>query len=133
VRLINAAVYESKEKELPFYVYGRDIHAQVSTLSEDFKERVIRVHGDKFEKEPIMIEVMSLNDVLEPLPEVDFLSIDCEGVDMKVITSNDWNRNRPRLVCVEESMDKTELLDYMTSVGYVFYDRTIGNIFYCKE
>lgn len=129
VTTINAAVY-SEEGEMPFYVYGRDEHAQVSTLSKEFKERVVKVHGDKFEENPTMVSVIRLSTVLQEAGKVDFLSVDCEGVDMDVIKSNDWDIYRPSLVCVEHSMPKEKLHDYMNSVGYTFLQATQGNTFF---
>ena len=129
VTTINAAVY-SEEGEMPFYVYGRDEHAQVSTLSKEFKERVVKVHGDKFEENPTMVSVIRLSTVLQEAGKVDFLSVDCEGVDMDVIRSNDWDLYRPSLVCIEHSMPKEELHEYMNSVGYTFLQATAGNSFF---
>jgi FkbM family methyltransferase len=132
VTLINKAVY-SEEGELPFYVYGRDEHAQVSTLSENFKNKVIKVHGDNYEQTPIMVKVIKLSQVLEGLEEIEFLSVDCEGVDMEVLLSNDWDKYRPSLVCVEHSMPKSTLQEFMTSVGYKFLTETEGNSFFCER
>lgn len=132
VTTINAAVY-SEEGEMPFYVYGRDEHAQVSTLSKDFKEKVAKVHGDKFEEHPTIVNVIKLSTILQDVGKVDFLSIDCEGVDMEVIKSNDWDLYRPSLVCVEHSMPKEELHGYMNSVGYRFLQATVGNSFFKGE
>ena len=129
VTTINAAVY-SEEGESPFYVYGRDEHEQVSTLSKEFKERVVKVHGDKFEENPTMVSVIRLSTVLQEAGKVDFLSVDCEGVDMDVIKSNDWDLYRPSLVCIEHSMPKEELHEYMNSVGYTFLQATAGNSFF---
>ena len=75
VTTVNAAVY-SEEGEMPFYVYGRDEHAQVSTLSKEFKERVVKVHGNKFEEHPAMVSVIKLSTVLQDAGKVDFLSMD---------------------------------------------------------
>ena len=33
--------------------------------------------------------------------EIDFMSVDTEGLDLDVLQSNDWNRFKPRVVCVE--------------------------------
>lgn len=132
VKLINVAVY-SEEGDMPFYVYGRDEHAQVSTLSKNFKDRVIKVHGDKYEQTPTIVKVVKLSQILEDIDKVDFLSVDCEGVDMEVLRSNDWGRNRPSLLCAEHSMPKPELHEYMTSVGYKFVTETAGNSFFCEK
>ncbi len=132
VSLENIAVY-STSGEMPFYLYGHDEHAQVSTLSKNFKERVCDKHGDKYEKKPILVQVRTLEKILKVLPQVDFLSVDCEGVDMEVLKSNNWDEFRPTLVCVEHSMPKTELDSFMKSVGYVVHQRTIGNSFFIKD
>lgn len=132
VSVVNAAVY-SKEGEMPFYVYGRDEHAQVSTLSETFKDKVTRVHGDKFEAEPTQVRVLKLSSILEGVKNIDFLSIDCEGVDMEVLLSNDWEKHRPSLVCVEHSMPKDDLHEFLSSVGYTFLQATEGNSFFRRQ
>ena len=131
VTLLNLAIHTNTGK-LPFYVYGRDEHAQVSTLCESFKERVIKVHGNKYEDEPTIVNVEPLKNILKDLPSVDFLSIDCEGVDMEVVKSNDWDLYRPSLVCVESSMPEKEVVKFMSSVDYKYYNKTLGNIFFTK-
>lgn len=78
-----------------------------------------------------MVETDTLEAILRSQPEVvDFLSIDCEGVDMDVLRSNDWRTYRPTLVCIEHSMPQSELHEYMTSQGYWLLTRTTGNTFY---
>ena len=129
VKLVNAAAY-SEEALLPFYLYGRDEHAQVSTLSKNFRDKVIKVHGNKFEEKPTMVKALQLSSILHDIDHVDFLSIDCEGVDMEVIKSNDWDLYRPSLVCVEHSMPKSELHDFINSVNYTFLTETQGNTFF---
>lgn len=129
VKLVNAAAY-SEEALLPFYLYGRDEHAQVSTLSKNFRDKVIKVHGDKFEEKPTMVKALQLSNILRDVDDIDFLSIDCEGVDMEVIKSNDWHLYRPTLVCVEHSMPKSELHEFMNSVNYTFLTETQGNTFF---
>lgn len=127
VRVLNCAV-GPEEGTMPFYLYGRDEHAQVSTLSEEFKNRVISVHGDKYEAQPVEVEVKHLRTVLQDLPgPVDLLSIDCEGIDMSVLQSHDWKDQRPNIVCVEHSMPMFELHNFMISMRYKFIISTEGN------
>ena len=130
ITLLQCAVGAEAGKA-PFYLFGRDEHAQVSTLSSDFKDRVISVHGNKYEAEPLIVDVLTLEDILSKTEHVDFLSIDCEGIDMLVLQSNDWQLYRPKLVCVEHSMPMHELHNFMISANYNFLTSTIGNsIFY---
>jgi FkbM family methyltransferase len=58
---------------------------------------------------------------------IDLLSVDTEGVDLKVLTGNDWSRYRPQAVVVEaEGLDLScsqshPIVTYMNSVGYRLY------------
>lgn len=53
----------------------------------------------------IELQTSTLADILSKnLPmsqEIDFMSIDVEGLDLQVLKSNDWNKFRPRFVLVE--------------------------------
>jgi len=42
-----------------------------------------------------------LSEHLSPNKQIDFLSIDVEGMDLSVLRSNDWRRFRPRVLLVE--------------------------------
>lgn len=48
------------------------------------------------------IGLAELLDELKVTTPIDFISIDCEGHDLKVIESNDWERFRPQAVVVED-------------------------------
>lgn len=53
-----------------------------------------------------IVDVLPLSDILdEHLPKnvgIDFMSIDVEGFDLKVLESNDWSKYRPRVLLVED-------------------------------
>lgn len=117
------------ETELDFYLYSTGIDGSVSTISQDFKEHITNRHGDKY-KEIIKINTMTLNNVIKDCDHIDFLSIDVEGVDMEVLSSNDWAKNRPSLVCIEHSMDINILNEFMDNINYVKYAETGGNTFF---
>lgn len=61
----------------------------------------------------VRIPIRTLSDILgECLPvgqHIDFMTVDVEGFDHQVISSNDWERYRPRVVLVE--LLDTNLLD----------------------
>jgi FkbM family methyltransferase len=56
--------------------------------------------------------------------EASLLSVDVEGFDLEVLKSNNWEKFRPRVVCVEEwesTMDehlKSEVETFLTSLNY---------------
>lgn len=59
---------------------------------------------------------------LPPQTEIDFLSVDCEGHDLDVLDSNDWDRWRPRLIAVEAHV-KNEPRVFLSAKGYRFLVR----------
>ena len=83
-----------------------------------------------------MQELRRLDEVLaEHLPagqKIDFLSVDAEGLDFQVISSNDWSRFRPACVLIEvlrstlENLGANETHQYVTQQGYVLFAKT-GN------
>lgn len=68
--------------------------------------------------------------------EIDFLTVDVEGLDLKVLRSNDWIKFRPKYVLVEslatclDDVCKGELYKFMTSQGYGFFARTVNTMFF---
>ncbi len=82
----------------------------------------------------------ALREVLdEYLPsdcEIDFLSIDVEGLDFEVLMSNDWNKYRPTMVLVEQlkaslhELSKDKTVQFMRENGYSLYAKTIRTVFY---
>jgi|LakMenE01Jun11ns_1017448.scaffolds.fasta_scaffold9654231_1 FkbM family methyltransferase len=122
----------NKETEVDFFMYSTGQDACVSTISESFKNRVISKHGDKFEYHPVKTQTKTLNSIINN-NLVDFLSVDAEGVDMEVLSSNDWTKNRPSLVCVEHSMETYVLIDFIKSINYKEYAKTSGNTFFIPQ
>lgn len=88
----------------------------------------------------INIDVLPLADVLKQyIPDglnIDFLSVDVEGLDLDVIKSNDWQKYRPSCVLVEQlNLKDIENLDFeihhfMKSIGYVLFAKTFNTLFY---
>ncbi|KQM63980.1 hypothetical protein ASE74_12280 [Pedobacter sp. Leaf216] len=70
--------------------------------------------------------------------EIDFLSIDVEGLDLKVLRSNDWLKFRPNLILVEDLFAdvmksyNSELSTYLNNVGYNMVAKTQNTIFFKK-
>ena len=65
-----------------------------------------------------------LRDILDAyLPKgqhIDFLSVDVEGYDLKVLKSNDWKKYRPHVVLVE--LLETTLEEILESETYLFHE-----------
>jgi FkbM family methyltransferase len=69
------------------------------------------VKGEK-PRRSVQVQRRRLDSILEEhLPKgrnIDFLSVDCEGHDLNVLRSNDWNKYRPRVLAVEDWETETE-------------------------
>ena len=68
--------------------------------------------------------------------EIDFLSVDVEGLDLSVLASNDWHKYRPLVVLAEtfgkslDDMASDPVYKYMKSVGYELYAKTVNTSFF---
>jgi len=67
---------------------------------------------------------------------IDFLTIDVEGMDLKVLKSNNWSKYRPKIVLVEDISTRheftydSEIVDFMDSVDYVLLAKTINTLIF---
>lgn len=121
-------------------VYYKFIPHTLSTFSKEEADNYVaqgfRLVGTK------KVFVKRLEDVLAETVgarDIDFISIDTEGYDIHVLKSNDWQRFRPRLICIESvthTMDgknntkADEHEEYLRSVGYKkIFDNGLNSIY----
>jgi FkbM family methyltransferase len=85
-----------------------------------------------------------LDEYLPESTEIDFLSIDIEGLDLNALKSNDWSKYRPKYILVEilgesiQSLSQTETFQFLSNIGYeavsklvhtvVFREKSMGRI-----
>lgn len=71
--------------------------------------------------------------------EIDFLTVDAEGLDYEVLLSNDWDKFRPKIVLVEilmsslDSIFETPAYKLMVSVGYSLYAKSVNTVFFIEK
>lgn len=72
------------------------------------------------------------DEVLPPGQAIAFMSIDVEGLDLRVLRSNDWSKYRPRIVLAEaiattlENIERNDVAGYMRSQGYQVFGKTLN-------
>jgi len=76
------------------------------------------------------------------LPEgqqIDFMSIDVEGLDLNVLRSNNWERYNPGIILVEDlqrqplsEMENSPVVTYLVSKGYELYSKSVNTLFFVK-
>ena len=61
----------------------------------------------------------------------DFLNIDCEGNDLKILKTIDLNKYTPKLINIEVSeTNKEEIYEYLSLYGYNIFDiKSVSHIF----
>jgi FkbM family methyltransferase len=116
-----------KKSKLPFYAF--DEHT-LSTFSAD-QSKLLVAEGYRLNKVQ-EVSLWTLADVFAHIKKnrVDFISIDTEGFEMEILQSNDWDKNRARLICIEGSTGKEYNL-FFKKRGYKNIGSNGLNSFYC--
>lgn len=131
ILLINAGCSNENITDVEFYVDQNNEYEQLSTFSESqmiackdyFKCDFLNTKSSLLKTSSIFKN--------HSVHEIDFLSVDTESYDTKVILGIDFNLVKINLICVEH--DSQELRNYLESNSYEEVHRTIGNIFFKKN
>ncbi|MCI1004463.1 FkbM family methyltransferase [Herbaspirillum sp. C7C8] len=102
---------------LPFYVIDPDT---LSTFDRKVADIAVK-DGFKL-AQTIDVEVIRMADMIEAHAKdrpIDFMSVDVEGFEMQVLSSNDWQRYRPRFVMLEVNRAEAEIETFMSGIGYL--------------
>jgi FkbM family methyltransferase len=118
------------KQHLTYYIFNEPA---LNTFSTDKVEEYTQDPQYRIIKEQ-KIETWPLADILDRyLPagtNIDFLTIDAEGLDMEVLRSNNWQKYRPTYILVESTpfllanMHNTEMGQYMQDAGYAIFAKT---------
>lgn len=86
------------------------------------------------------IPVKKLSSILlqQNVKDIDFMSVDVEGLDLNVLKSNDWVKFHPKVVLVEDFNHGIEIMNspiyqYMIELGYIYFCQTCTNVFYIDK
>lgn len=125
-----------REGKLPYYVFNEPaLNGFSKDLSKNYQEneffkikRVIEVNVFPLRK--------VLNNYLPVGQTIDFMSVDAEGFDFKVLKSNDWKKYRAKFVLVEilngslHDIEQSDIGQYMRHLGYIVYAKCINTVFF---
>jgi FkbM family methyltransferase len=70
---------------------------------------------------------------------IDFLTVDVEGLDFRVLRSNNWEKYQPRVIMIEEGQLtcqealEGEVADYLESKGYQLIAKTLDNLIFIND
>lgn len=131
----------NEEGELEFFIFNEPA---LNTFNKKEAYKKHNVNGYYIER-TLLIKTYLLKDILAKyLPkgqEIDFMTIDVEGNDMLVLSSNDWDVYRPKYLLVEELeaniskiIESGEISVFLKSKNYSLVSRTFNtSIFKADE
>ena len=109
--------------ESTYYIFRANA---LNTFSKDLANEYIKF-GHKLIKK-VVLKPQKLSDILNKYlrtnQHIDFISLDVEGYDLKVLKSNNWKKYRPDYLLVEDqkfSIDnptKSNIYNYLNSNNY---------------
>jgi FkbM family methyltransferase len=107
--------------------------ASSNTGSSEFARQVAAASNIPLPKS-VTVDVVQLREVMETYfagGAPDFMNVDVEEMDVDVLTSNDWDRYRPKVIAVEDlhydfgrPLD-SKIYGFLTSRGYELFSRCI--------
>jgi len=131
---LNIGISGVKDK-LTFYCFNEPA---LNGFSKEISEERNTSKKYKIIKE-VEIETYPLADVLDKnLPantQIDFLTIDVEGLDLQVLKSNNWDKYKPIYILVEDRIEfdnlaNSEVYTYLKKQGYQLVAKTLRTLFF---
>ena len=134
------AAISNKEEELIYYQYSEPA---LNTLSSEVFEMRKSSEKNKIIGEK-KIMTKKLDDVLDkylPLNQsIDFLSVDVEGLDLKVLQSNNWIKYRPEVVLVEDlqvtsitNSTTSPIVRYLSDQNYDLFSKSYYTLVFLRR
>ena len=143
-RDVNLEIPISETEEILKYYLFRAPVLLPSSLST-FDEKIAKNHADLYKVKFYTKELKTqkLEWVLDkycPDKEIDFLSVDTEGFDLKVLKSNNWEKYRPKIIVIEcaggdgwRGSDYVEIVKFLEENNYAFYYDTSTNALFLEN
>ena len=71
--------------------------------------------------------------------EIDFLSIDVEGLDFMVLKSNDFEKYKPKVILIEilqsslSDIENNEISQYLEKYDYSIYAKAVNTVIFISN
>lgn len=139
-RDINVNVGIGTGETLVYYMFNEPA---LNTFVKELAEQYSKIPGYKIIK-TVPIKTATLSQVFtEFLPKgqhIDFMSVDCEGLDLVVLKSNDWSKYRPTVLVVEilnlkylEEALVHPINVYLNSLEYKLFAKCYNSYFFLDQ
>lgn len=136
-KTLECGVHFSGEKSSDFYIMDAPT---LNTFSKEEMQRYTQM-GHKLVR-TINVSLKGINEILAEAGALDFMNLDIEGLDFQILQLIDWQKYRPKCICVETiNYEKTKepkkdhkIIEFMNTQGYMLYaDTFINSIFVDKN
>lgn len=97
----------------------------------------------QFIQQEIKLSPLKLASVLDKyLPggaDIDFLSVDVEGLDFDILQSNDWSKYKPKVILVEilgsclADVERGEISLFLKKHGYTIFAKAVNTVFFIQQ
>lgn len=129
-----------KKQILTYYAFNEPaLNGFSKELSQERSDKDNNYHII-FEKD---IETSTLTEILDTnLPknqEIDFLSIDVEGLDFIVLQSNNFNQYKPKVILIEilgsslSDIENNEITQYLKQFEYSIYAKAVNTVIFISD
>jgi FkbM family methyltransferase len=132
------AAISSKNKTSSVYIPNNNILSTEISIVESYANMIKEHFKNSFIKKKI--KVLTFENIIKnhkiKLEKFDFLKIDIEGEDYKVLKNINLKKYNPELICIEDRIEKEEnknkIDKYLRSLKYKLIFRSPVNLFYQK-
>jgi len=135
---IEKAISEN-EKILKYYGFNEPaLNGFSKKISEERNSK--NGYSIEFTKD---IKTCTLENILDNnLPEnqeIDFLTIDVEGLDFEVLKSNNFEKYRPKVILVEllksslSNIENNEINRFLENLDYSIYAKAVNTVFFLDK
>jgi FkbM family methyltransferase len=138
--ILNMGVSVTEAAEADFYFFDGHYNAW-NTFSKEDADKKSKESGITYRQSKVQLETVGNIADKYDFHNVNFISLDVEGLDLAILENIDFNRIRPELLCVEtiefslnNNMNKNqEIISYMLTQGYRVYADTNLNTLFCRN
>jgi FkbM family methyltransferase len=144
--VINAGVGINENTQADFYLFPKQSHG-LSTFSKEEAEYWARVGMKRVGKiqyeKVIQVPLITINTIFEKYfkKPPDLISLDVEGLDLKILQSLNFEKYYPKIICVEtlvydENQNENknyEIISFLQQKGYSIYADTHVNTIFLKQ
>ncbi len=128
-----------KKQVLTYYAFNEPaLNGFSKELSEERDAK-----GNYFIQFTKEIETSTLTEILDNnLPKnqnIDFLSIDVEGLDFMVLKSNNFEKYKPKVILIEilgsslNDIEKNEISEYLKEYDYSIYAKAVNTVIFIND